>query len=144
MSTDSNSGNTPIIAEFPPSKSTYIREHIMLAALGSVLLSGLLMFMGNPHAWTGIVGSVLAIGVRGVYVMNEQLGMVWKLTEAQLIGPDGRKIPLADVEGARTMLSALQIITRTGDKYLIKYQADPAAGATTVLQTRDAALSARN
>ncbi len=133
-----------IIAEFPPSKGTYIREHIMLAALGSVLLSGLLMFMGNPHAWTGIVGSVLAIGVRGVYVMREQLDMVWKLTETQLIGPDGRIIPLAEVANARTMLSALQIITRTGDKYLIKYQSDPAAGARLVLQTRDAALGARS
>ncbi len=133
-----------VLAEFPPSKGTYIREHIMLAALGSVLLSGLLVFMGNPHAWTGIVGSVFAISVRGVYVMNEQLGMVWKLTSARLIGPDGRIIPLADVENARTMLSALQVITRSGDKYLIKYQADPAAGAALVLQTRDAALSARN
>lgn len=133
-----------VIAEFIPSKGTYIREHIMLAALGSVLLSGLLIFMGNPHAWTGVVGSVLAIGVRGAYVMNEQLGMVWRLTEDKLIAPDARTFPLADIEDTRTIFSALQVITRTGDKYLIKYQADPAAGAALVLQARDAAFARKD
>jgi hypothetical protein len=76
--------------------------------------------------------------------MSEQLGMVWKLTDTKLIGPDERVIPLANVADARTMLSALQVVTQTGDKYLIKYQADPAAGASLILKTRDAALSARS
>ncbi|MCV2892913.1 hypothetical protein [Lentibacter sp. XHP0401] len=133
-----------VVAEFPPARSTYIREHIMLAAIGSLLLSGILFYIGNPHPWTGVVGSVLAIGARGAYAMSEQLGMVWKLTDSKLVGPDGRIIPLADVADARTMLSALQVITRTGDKYLIKYQSDPAAGAAQILRTRDAALSARS
>ncbi|MCH9825468.1 hypothetical protein [Lentibacter algarum] len=133
-----------IIASFPPARSTYIREHILLAALGSLLLSGVLFYVGNPHPWTGIVGSVLAIGARGAYAMSEQLGMVWKLSDTKLIGPDERVIPLANVADARTMLSALQVVTQTGDKYLIKYQADPAAGASLILKTRDAALSARS
>lgn len=133
-----------IIAEFPPARSTYIREHLMLAVLGSLLLSGVLFYVGNPHPWTGIVGSVLAIGARGAYAMSEQLAMVWKLSDTKLIGPDERIIPLADVKDARTMLSALQVVTQTGDKYLIKYQSDPAAGARLILQTRDAALSARS
>lgn len=132
------------IAAFPPARSTYIREHIMLAAIGSLLLSGLLVYMGNPHPWTGIVGSVLAIGARGAYAMNEQLGMVWKLSETRLIGPDERVLPLADVADAKTLFSALQIITYSGDKYLIKYQADPAAGAARIIAARDAALSARS
>ena len=133
-----------IIATFPPSRSTYIREHIMLAAIGSLLLSGILFYVGNPHPWTGVVGSVLAIGARGAYAMSEQLGMVWKLSATKLIGPDDRVIPLGDVADAKTLFSALQVITQSGDKYLIKYQADPAAGAAKIIAARDAALSARS
>ncbi|WP_439109840.1 hypothetical protein [Lentibacter sp.] len=133
-----------IIATFPPARSTYIREHIMLAAIGSLLLSGILFYVGNPHPWTGVVGSVLAIGARGAYAMSEQLGMVWKLSATKLIGPDDRVIPLGDVADAKTLFSALQVITQSGDKYLIKYQADPAAGAAKIIAARDAALSARS
>ena len=129
------------VATFPPSRQTYIKEHIMLAALGSVLLTGLLLALGNPHPWVGVVGSVLAIALRGGYAMKEQLGMVWTLTESQLTAPDGRKIPLAEIETARHLFSALQVITRTGEKHLIKYQPDPASGAALIEQTRDAALS---
>ena len=126
-----------LLASFVPNRGTYIREHILLAALGSVLLSGLLMFMGNPHAWTGIVGSVLAIAARGAYAMNEQLGMIWHLTNRRLIGPDGRKIGLSRIDTARTIFSATQILTTGGDKYLIKYQSDPASGAARILDARD-------
>lgn len=129
------------IATFPPSRQTYVKEHVMLAALGAVLLTGLLLALGNPHPWVGVVGSVLAIALRGSYAMKEQLGMVWSLTETALVAPDGRKVPLADIETARHIFSALQVITRTGEKHLIKYQRDPASGAELIEQTRDAALS---
>lgn len=125
-----------IIASFPPSRSTYIKEHIMLAALGAVILTAVLMFMGNPHYWTGALGSVLAIGARGSYAMKEQLGMVWQLTEDALITPDARKIPLASVKDARYLFSALQVITLTGEKYLIKYQPNPAEGAALILRVK--------
>ncbi|WP_298676740.1 hypothetical protein [uncultured Lentibacter sp.] len=129
------------LAVFTPNRGTYIREHVLLAALGALLLSALLIALDNPHPWTGVVGSLLAISARGAYAMREQLAMVWTLTETQLIAPDKRVIPLAEVADARHVFSALQVITRTGDKYLIKYQPDPAAGAAQILQTRDAALS---
>ena len=130
-----------LISTFTPNRGTYIREHIMLAALGAVLLSGFLIFMGNPHAWTGIVGSVIAITLRGTYAMKEQLGLHWHLTNKALIGPDGHRIALLDVDKARHIFSALQIITRSGDKYLIKYQPNPGEGAAQVLSTRDTRLS---
>lgn len=129
------------IATFPPSRQTYVKEHVMLAALGAVLLTGLLLALGNPDPWVGVVGSVLAIALRGSYAMKEQLGMVWSLTETALVAPDGRKVPLADIETARHIFSALQVITRTGEKHLIKYQRDPASRAALIEQTRDAALS---
>lgn len=123
-----------LLHSFPPSRQTYIREHIMLAAIGAVVLSGGLMAAGNPHAWTGIIGSVLAIGARGAYAMSEQLAMTWRITDKALIGPDMRQITHANIANARTFLSAMQVITTSGDKYLIKYQPDPAASAAQILR----------
>ena len=115
-----------LIASFSGNRTTYIKEHVMLAALGSVLMSGVLMYMGNPHAWTGIVGAVGAIAVRGFYVAKEQLGFTWHLTNRRLIGPTGSAISLTNVDKVNTIFSAAQVVTRTGDKYLLKYQEDTA------------------
>jgi hypothetical protein len=114
------------LARFQGSRATYIREHLILAALGSVVASGVLMWMGNPHPWTGVVGAVLAIAARGIYVADEQLGFVWTLTKTTLSRPDGFDIPVRDIDRVRVIFSAAQVITRSGDKHLIKYQADPA------------------
>ena len=76
-----------LLASFSGNRATYIKEHVMLAALGSVLMSGVLIYMGNPHAWTGVIGAVGAITVRGVYVAKEQLGFTWHLTTRRLIRP---------------------------------------------------------
>ena len=113
-----------IVARFQGNRATYIREHVMLAALGAVIMSGVLMAIGNPFPWTGIVGSVIAIAARGFYVADEQLGMVWTLTNRRLIGPSGSGIPLSRIKAVKTIFSAAQVVTDTGDKYLIKYQAD--------------------
>jgi hypothetical protein len=121
-----------LIARFTGSRTTYIKEHVMLAAIGAVGASGVLMLMGNPHAWTGAVGALLAIAVRGVYVASEQIGMTWQLTDKRLITPTGVSVRRADVEKVRTIFSAAQVVTRNGDKYMIKYQADPAATAAKI------------
>lgn len=113
-----------MIAEFQGDRPTYIREHFILAALGSVLMYGVLAMMGNPHAWTGIVGAVMAIGARGVYVADEQLGFIWYLTNQRLVGPGPRVVLLKDIEKVRHIFSAVQVVTHSGDKHLIKYQGD--------------------
>ena len=115
-----------LLASFSGNRTTYIKEHVMLAALGSLLMSGGLAYMGNPHAWTGTVGAVLAILVRGVYVAKEQLGFTWHLTNRRLIGPGDRSILLSNVAKVNTIFSAAQVVTRSGDKYLLKYQEDTA------------------
>jgi len=122
-----------LVASFTGSRQTYVKEHIMLAAIGSVIAVAVLMAMGNPHAWTGVVGAVLAIGIRGVYVASEQIGMTWQLTEGRLITPSGMGIPRAEIDKVRTIFSAAQVITRKGDKFMIKYQADPKAVAETIM-----------
>ncbi len=121
-----------LIARFTGSRTTYVKEHVMLAAIGAVGATGILMAMGNPHAWTGAVGALLAIAVRGVYVASEQIGMTWQLTDKRLIAPTGMSVRRSDIEKVRTIFSAAQVITRSGDKFMIKYQADPAATAATI------------
>lgn len=125
--------NETLIAQFSGNPTTYIKEHVMLAALGAVGATAVLMAMGNPHAWTGAVGALLAIAVRGVYVYSEAVGQVWQLTDKRLLSPAGMSLNRADITDVRTIISAAQVITRSGDKYLIKYQPDPKAVARTIL-----------
>mgnify|MGYP001827261705 CR=1 FL=1 len=121
-----------LIARFSGNRTTYVKEHVMLAAIGAVGATGVLMAMGNPHAWTGAVGALLAIAIRGVYVYSEAVGQVWQLTDKRLLSPTGLAIPRRDISDVRTIISAAQVVTRTGDKYLIKYQPDPKAVAETI------------
>jgi len=114
-----------LVATFTGSRQTYIKEHVMLAALGSVGAVAILMAMGNPHSWTGVVGAVLAIGIRGVYVASEQIGMTWQLTDRRLITPSGMSVPRGEIDKVRTIFSAAQVVTRKGEKFMIKYQSDP-------------------
>lgn len=125
---ESFSGNTP----------TYVKEHVMLAALGALVISGALMAMGNPHAWTGIIGSVAAIAVRGLYVAKEQLGFTWHLTNRRLIGPGGRTVLLTSIAKVNVIFTAAQIVTLSGDKYMLKYQADAKATQAAIDRARGA------
>ena len=125
-----------LIESFSGNLTTYVKEHILLAALGSVLMSGVLIYMGNPHAWTGLVGSVAAIAIRGLYVAKEQLGFTWYLTNRRLIGPGERTILLENVDKVNTIFSAAQVVTRTGDKYMLKYQADTKATKAAIDRAR--------
>ncbi|MCK8483442.1 hypothetical protein MUY21_05275 [Aliiroseovarius sp. S2029] len=125
-----------LIDSFSGNLTTYVKEHVLLAALGSVLMSGILIYMGNPHAWAGVVGSVAAIAVRGVYVAREQLGFTWYLTNRRLIGPGGRTILLENIEKVNVIFSAAQVVSRTGDKYMMKYQADTKATQAAIDRAR--------
>lgn len=125
-----------LIASFRGNPATYVKEHVLLAALGAVGATAILMLMGNPHAWTGAVGAVLAIAVRGVYVYSEVVGQIWQLTDRRLLSPAGLSIPHGDIADVRTIISAAQVVTRTGDKYLIKYQPDPKGVAATIVGAR--------
>lgn len=125
-----------LLASFSGHPTTYIKEHVMLAAIGAVGATAVLMAMGNPHYWTGAVGALLAIAIRGAYVYSEAVGQTWQLTDKRLLSPTGMIIHRGDIADVRTIISAAQVITRTGDKYLIKYQPDPKAVAETIKTAR--------
>ncbi|MCI2395418.1 hypothetical protein [Aliiroseovarius sediminis] len=125
-----------LIQSFSGNMLTYVKEHVLLAALGSVLMSGILIYMGNPHAWTGVVGAVAAIAVRGVYVAREQVGFTWHLTDRRVIGPGERTILLNNIAKVNVIFSAAQVVTRTGEKYMLKYQADAKATQAAINRVR--------
>jgi hypothetical protein len=119
-----------LLAEFRADRTAYWRGHLVMAALGGVLAGVVLVAMDNPAPWVGPVGAVLALLARGAYMASEVLGLRWLLTDRRLILPGGRAFRLADIVQARAFLGDVQVITRQGDKHLIKYQ--PATTAATI------------
>ncbi|MGP6087237.1 hypothetical protein [Antarctobacter jejuensis] len=112
---------------FTPDRATYIRSHWVMAAVAMAAGMAILWAVGNPHVWTGAVGGLAAVAIRGWYLMDEELGHLWHLTDQELEGPHDRRVPLNQIDKLRTVGTAVQVITNTGDKHLIKFQADPQA-----------------
>lgn len=122
-----------VVQEIRPDRATYWRAHLVMAVVLGILAGLALLWQGNPYPVVGPVAAVLAIGIRAAYVQSEAMAEVWRLTDRRLLGPAGRIVPLAQLQAARPFLGAVQVVTSTGDKHLIKYQADPAATAARLL-----------
>ena len=115
------------MAIFTADRGAYIRDHAWMAAGAMALGMAALWAVGNPHIWTGAVGGLAAIVLRGAYLASEQLADTWQLHADHITGPSGRHVALADIAQINTLGSAVQIITQSGDKHLIKYQSDRSA-----------------
>ena len=113
-----------VLARFTADRMTYWRDHAWLAALAMAVGMGVLWIMENPHIWTGAIGGLFAVAVRAFYLASDEATAVWVLTETELKGPEGRRVRLAEIDKLRTLGSAVQIITRSGDKHLMKYLAN--------------------
>ena len=111
--------------EFNPSRNAYITAHAWMAAIAMVAGMVILWTMGNPHVWTGAIGGLGAIVLRGWYMMSEELTVVWRIKDGTLLGPAERRVPLDQIKTVKTMGSYVQVITKGGDKHLIKYQSSP-------------------
>jgi hypothetical protein len=122
-----------VVAEFRADRMAYWRGHLMLAVALGATAGPVLILMGNPYPVAGPFGAAIAIAARAAFLASEALTDVWRLTDRRLLGPGGRAIPLPQVQAARPFLGAVQVTTTTGDKHLIKYQADPAAAAVRIL-----------
>ena len=113
-----------VLARFTADRATYWRDHAWLAAIAMAIGMGVLWAMGNPHVWTGAIGGLFAVAVRAFYLASDEATAEWVLTETELRGPEGRRVRLAEIDHLRSLGSAVQVITRTGDKHLLKYMAD--------------------
>ncbi|MEX5727819.1 hypothetical protein Ga0609869_001172 [Rhodovulum iodosum] len=119
-----------VLESFHADRRVYIRDHVILAAIGAVGTMGVLALMGNPDWWVGSIAAVAAIAVRGFYLASEDVHARWDLTQDRLLGPQGRAVRLDQVAKLNSLGSAIQIVTKGGDKHLMKYLADkPAAKA---------------
>lgn len=116
-----------VMARFQADRRTYIRSQITLAVLSSVAVTVVLFVMENPAPWVGLIAPALAIGARGFYLADDELSARWVLSEAALYGPGGRKILLSNIEKVRKIGSAVQVVTISGAKHLIKFVAEPDA-----------------
>ncbi|WP_425093138.1 hypothetical protein [Tropicimonas sp. S265A] len=98
-----------------------------MAAIAMAIGMGVLWVMGNPHAWTGAVGGLAAIALRGWYLSSDELSVEWRLTNTRLEGPGWRQMDLDQITTIRTLGGSVQVITSSGDKHLLKYMADAEA-----------------
>jgi hypothetical protein len=129
-----------ILDRFRGDSGTYWREHAWIAAIAMAGGMAILWALGNPHVWTGAIGGLLAIAVRAFYLASDETKMEWHLTNRRLLGPGPRVIALENITVVRSLFSAVQVVTVTGDKYLMKYQADTAA----VIEAIDTARGANH
>ncbi|MBM2321715.1 MULTISPECIES: hypothetical protein [Marivita] len=113
--------------EFKPDMTTYIRAHAVMTAFAMAAGMLILWALGNPHVWTGAVGGFAAVALRGWYMADEIMDEVWTMNNTSLTGPYERKARLDDITKVRTIAGSVQIITKSGDKHLIKYQPDTGA-----------------
>ncbi len=113
--------------EFKPDMSTYLRAHAVMTAIAMAAGMLILWILGNPHIWTGAVGGFAAVALRGWYLADEVMDEVWTMSSVGLKGPYERKARFEDISKLRTIAGSVQIITKSGDKHLIKYQPDPNA-----------------
>lgn len=116
-----------LLASFRPDRATYLRDQAWLAAIAMALGMAVLWAIGNPHVWTGAIGGLAAIALRGWYLASDELAMRWDLTDRRLLGPGGRSIGLRDIREINTLMSSVQVVTQSGAKHLIKYQPDARA-----------------
>ena len=122
-----------VIEEFAADKAAYWKSHLIMAVVLGAAAGLFLMWQGNPYPVAGPLGAAIAIGARAAYLASEALSDRWRLTETRLLGPASRTIPLAQIRTARPFLGAVQVVTLSGDKHLMKYMADPAATAARIL-----------
>jgi hypothetical protein len=122
--------------EFRPDAGRYWLNHLATAVVLGAVAGLVLIAMGNPYPWTGPVAALLALGVRAVYLRSEAMADVWRLTDGALVGPGARRVALADITLVRTLMGHVQVVTKQGDKILIRYLADAKAAVAAIEAAR--------
>jgi hypothetical protein len=126
-----------VLLEIRSDRATYWRDHGVMAVLGMVGAGVVLMLIDSPHVAIGSLGAVLALIVRGLWLYSEQMKFLWVLTNIRLVGPGGRSIYLLELDKIRRLFGDIQIITKTGDKFLVKHVAGSEAVVTQINAARD-------
>ena len=126
-----------VLLEITSDRATYWRDHGVMALLGMAGAGLVLWLIGSPHVASGALGAVLALGARGLWLYSEQMKFRWVLTDRRMVGPGGRSIFLLEIDSVRRLFSDLQLVTKTGDKFLIKHNAKADALVAQITTARD-------
>ena len=126
-----------LLREIRADRAVYLRDHAVMAALGMVVAWVVLTLVGSDHAAIGALGAVLALIVRGLWLYSEQMKFRWVLSNMRLVGPGGRQVYLLELDKARRLFSDIQLVTKAGDKHLIKHVADAGALVAEIDAARD-------
>ncbi len=127
-----------VLTTFAPDRGRYWRDHGIMAVVLMALAAVFLWAIGSPYPAIGSLGAILAVTARAVYLASETLAMRWVLTDRRLILPGGQRAAmLLEIETARPLLGDVQIITRSGDKHLMKHLADAAGVIAQITGARD-------
>lgn len=121
-----------LVATFRPDRGAFIRNNLIVAVILSLVAGSVLLLLGNPHAWTGPVAAGIAVAARASFLASEALAADWRLTDRRLLGPGGRAVRLADLAAVRPFFGDVLVITRGGDKHLLKYMANGPATAAAI------------
>lgn len=122
--------------EFRPDAGRYWLNHLATAVVLGAVAGLALVAMGNPYPWTGPVAAVLALGVRAAYLRSEVMADVWRLTDGALVGPGARRVALSQIVTVRKLMGHVQVVTKSGDKVLIRYLADAGAAVAAIEAAR--------
>jgi hypothetical protein len=125
------------LREIRADKGVFWRDHGVMALLGMIGAGLVLSVLGSDHVAIGSLGAVLALGVRGAWLYSEQMRFYWVLSTMRLVGPGGRETYLMELETVRRLFGDIQIITKSGDKHLIKHVADAESVVAEILAARD-------
>ncbi|QYZ68211.1 hypothetical protein [Neotabrizicola shimadae] len=122
--------------EFRPDAGRYWLNHLAMAVVLGAAAGIALVVMGNPYPWTGPVAAALALGLRGLYLRSEAMADVWRLTDNALVGPGARRVALVDITLVRKLMGHVQVVTKQGDKILIRYLADAPSAVAAIEAAR--------
>ncbi|MFA7432693.1 MAG: hypothetical protein WCZ72_03170 [Gemmobacter sp.] len=125
-----------VIATWTADRRTYWRDAEGLAVLGAAGVAAVLLVIGNAHVVIGAFGAAAAVMVRAAYLRSESLGLTWRMTDRRLIGPGGRTVALDAIGTVRKLFGDVQVITRSGDKHLLKHMANAKAVVEAIELTR--------
>ena len=131
-------------ATFTADRARYWKDHAAMAALGSVAIAVVLLYLGKSHQIPIAVGAVfLGLAARGAFFASEARARRWQLTDRRLIGPQGQSVMLLEIARVQKLLGDVQVVTKTGAKHLIKHLADGQAALDAIerARTRRAAVA---
>ncbi|MDO9526925.1 MAG: hypothetical protein Q7J57_15530 [Gemmobacter sp.] len=126
-----------VLTEFTPDRRIFWRDTAYLAFLGSTVIGVMMVVLQNPHVVIGVLGAAAAVVVRAVYLSSETLAARWQMTDRRLLGPGGRRVMLLEIETVRRLMGDVQVVTKAGDKHLLKHMTDGPAVVATILAARD-------